>query len=295
MLKALPVERFALCLLLLILIGSLLTSACRGGTGQSTPTPTPTPLAGIWEPTADAPIHWQWQIGTPFNISTDLIPYVTVYDIDAFDNSASTVSYLHSLGFKVIAYVSFGTWEDWRPDASEFPSSVLGKSNGWPGEKWLDIRSDTVKTIMTARLDMVKQKGFDAVEPDCIDGYSNDTGFLLNAQDQINYNTWIAAQCHQRGLSVGLKNDIEQAATLQPYFDWTLNEESYRYQEYDGLTVFTAANKAVFEVEYSSAEQCSTMNAMHINSMVRDLNLVGPTDSGYVRVPCIPDTQNTWQ
>jgi hypothetical protein len=106
----------------------------------------------------------------------------------------------------------------------------LGNTNGWPGEKWLDIRSNTVKQLMAARVDMIKQKGFDAVEPDNIDGYSNNTGFPLTAQDQLNYNEWIAAQCHARGLSVGLKNDIEQAVTLQPYFDWDLNEECQHYR-----------------------------------------------------------------
>jgi len=219
---------------------------------------------------------------------------VTVYDIDGFGNDASTVAYLHSQGFKVIAYLSFGTWEDWRPDASAFPSSVKGNSNGWPGEKWLDIRSDTVKSIMAARLDMIKQKGFDAVEPDNIDGYSNNTGFPLTAQDQINYNRWIAEQCHQRGLSVGLKNDVEQAATLQPYFDWALNEECYQYSECNSLKAFTNVNKAVFQVEYSGTGQCSTMKSLHFNSMTRDLDLVAPGSSGYKRTPCIPDTQNTW-
>ncbi|MGA7843186.1 MAG: hypothetical protein WCB17_01345, partial [Dehalococcoidales bacterium] len=33
-----------------------------------------------WQPTAAAPIHWQWQIGTDFNTATDEIPGVTVYD-----------------------------------------------------------------------------------------------------------------------------------------------------------------------------------------------------------------------
>jgi hypothetical protein len=149
---------------------------------------------------------------------------------------------------------------------------------------------------MAARLDMIKQKGFDAVEPDNIDGYSNNTGFPLTAQDQLNYNEWIAAQCHQRGLSVGLKNDIDQAVTLQPYFDWDLNEECQLYSECDNLQAFVGANKAVFQVEYQQKyESCTDMDSMHINSMVRDLDLVGPTDSGYVRVPCIPDNQNTWQ
>ncbi|MFJ4216319.1 hypothetical protein ACIP27_26780, partial [Streptomyces hydrogenans] len=31
---------------------------------------------------------------------------------------------------------STGAWEDFRPDAGRFPKSVLGKGNGWDGERW---------------------------------------------------------------------------------------------------------------------------------------------------------------
>ena len=148
---------------------------------------------------------------------------------------------------------------------------------------------------MAARLDMIKQKGFDAVEPDNIDGYTISTGFPTTAQDQLNYNKWIADQAHQKGLSVGLKNDIEQASALQPYFDWALSEESYKYNEYSGLTVFTNNSKAVFEVEYDSGTpQAGIMNSLHFNSITRDLDLTSPVSAGYVRIPCIPDTQTTW-
>jgi hypothetical protein len=273
---------------------SSITSATPVHTSTVPKTATTT-IGQIWRPGSSTPIHWQWQIGTPFNVSTDLVPNVTVYDIDAFDTTASVVSALHARGFIVIAYASFGTYENWRPDAASFPANAKGSSNGWPGENWLDIRSDGVKTIMAARLDLIKSKGFDAVEPDNVDGYSNSTGFPLTAQDQLNYNEWIAAQCHQRGLSVGLKNDVDQVGTLQPYFDWTLNEESYKYSEYSGLSAFTNNNKAVFEVEYGkSTSQASALNALHFNSMTRDLDLLSPSSSGYVRLPCIPDIQNTW-
>ena len=161
---------------------SLITSATSIQT-STIPKTTTTGLGEIWRPGSSTPIHWQWQIGTPFNVSTDLIPNVTVYDIDAFDTSASVVASLHTKGYIVIAYASFGTYENWRPDAASFPASVKGSGNGWPGEKWLDIRSDAVKTIMAARLDLIKSKGLDAVEPDNVDGYSNSTGFLLTAQD----------------------------------------------------------------------------------------------------------------
>jgi hypothetical protein len=251
--------------------------------------------ASWWQPTPEAPIHWQWQLSDTFNTSTDFIPNVTVYDIDGFDNSASVVSAIHSKGAIAVAYFSFGTYENWRPDANQFPSSVLGNSNGWSGEKYLDIRSSTVRAIMAARMDLAKSKGFDAIEPDNIDGYTNGTGFPLTAQDQLEYNIWIAQTAHQKGLSVGLKNDIDQISALQPYFDWVLSEESYKYSEYQGLSVFTDNNKAVFEVEYGTGiPQAVTMNSMRINSMTRDLDLVSPRSSSYVRIPCIPDTQSTW-
>ena len=48
------------------------------------------------------------------------------------------------------------------------PKIVLGASNGWPGEKWLDIRrTDILLPIMHDRMqNWCKDKGFDAIEPD---------------------------------------------------------------------------------------------------------------------------------
>ena len=52
---------------------------------------------------------------------------------------------------------------------------------------------------MAARLDMCRDKGFDAVEPDNVDGYRNHTGFPLTAADQLRYNRLIAKLAHDRG------------------------------------------------------------------------------------------------
>ena len=67
---------------------------------------------------------------------------------------------------------------------------------------------------MRARFDLCKAKGFDGIEPDNIDGYTNNTGFPLTYQDQLNYNTWLANEAHARGLSIGLKNDDGQVDDL---------------------------------------------------------------------------------
>ena len=63
-----------------------------------------------------------------------------MYDVDGFDASASLITAMHNKGIKAVCYIDAGTWENWRSDAGKFPSYVKGKSNGWPGEKWLDIR-----------------------------------------------------------------------------------------------------------------------------------------------------------
>ncbi|MGO9877017.1 MAG: endo alpha-1,4 polygalactosaminidase, partial [Acidimicrobiia bacterium] len=148
-------------------------------------------LSGYWRPSSAAPISWNWQLQTPPPIPTNT--KVQVFDVDGFETSAATVAALHAQGTKVICYIDFGTSENFRPDFGSFPTSVQGAYNGWPGERWLDIRQLSVlEPIMTKRMQMCVQKGFDALEPDNIDGYENDTGFPLTAQDQLTYNTWIA-------------------------------------------------------------------------------------------------------
>ena len=132
-----------------------------------------------------------------------------MYDVDLFDNGEAVVMALHSAGRKVVCYMNAGGWEEWRPDAEQFPSSTIGKEyEGWSGEKWLNIRRiDLQAPVMRVCLDQCKDKGFDGVEPDNIDGYTNDTGFPLTYLGQIEYNKWLAAEAHQRELSMKLKND----------------------------------------------------------------------------------------
>jgi len=153
---------------------------------------------------------------------------------------------------------------------------VLGKDlDNWAGEKYVDIRSTVVRNIMTARMDMAVTKGCDGLEPDNVDGYEADTGFPITAADQIDFNTFIAEQAHARFLSVGLKNDVDQATTLQPYFDWALDEQCNQYNECDTLTPFIKAGKAVFECEYSGSASkfCPTMNTMQFSSLLKGLDL----------------------
>ncbi len=65
-----------------------------------------------------------------------------------------------------------------------------------------------------SRLDLCQQRGFDTVDPDNMDGYTNATGFPLTAADQLAYNASIANAAHARGLTVALKNDLDQIPQL---------------------------------------------------------------------------------
>jgi hypothetical protein len=201
-----------------------------------------------WQPEPGA--TWQWQLTGTIDTSVD----ASVFDIDLVDAPQATIDELHAAGRKVICYFSAGTYENWRGDAAQFPVSARGNGvDGWPGEQWLDTRDATVRAIMMARMDAAVGKRCDGVEPDNVDGYANAPGFPLTAATQLDYNTFIATAAHARGLTVGLKNDLDQVAALEPSFDWALNEECSRYSECAMLQPFVAAKQAVFHCEYSTA------------------------------------------
>lgn len=207
--------------------------------------------AAVWTPPPGT--SWQWQLSGSVDTSVN----VAVYDIDLFDTSAATIAALRANGRRVICYFSAGSREDWRPDASDFSSADHGNAlDGWAGETWLDTRSANVRAVMGKRLDLAVAKGCDGVEPDNVDAYANDSGFALTAATQREYDGWLAAEAHARGLSVGLKNAVELVNELVGSFDWALDEECFQYGECEGLEPFISANKAVFHVEYaaSSAE-----------------------------------------
>ena len=264
----------------------------------------------LWLPTADVPIHWQWQLSTDFVYPTQVIPNVTVYDLDWELTSTSVINSLHSIGCKVIAYIEIGDYTSGRYDSSQFTaldaaaptsSKILGNQISGFSDKWIDIRASNPKSaqlraLLQARMQLAKDKGFDAIEPDCINAYGDNSGFPITAADQLEFNKWVAATAHAIGLSVCLKSDVDQATALEPYFDFVLDEESYNYGQLGDYGAFLAHNKAVLNCEYANynSTQLAAWKAFcqtnHIDGIRRNVDL---TYSG-VRDPAIPDTWSTW-
>jgi len=249
-----------------LLLGPLAVLACLIGA------PASAPGAGWWAP----PQHltWYWQLQGTIRTGEP----VAAYDIDGFESSAAQVAALHAEGRRVICYVDVGTAENFRPDYPQFPKSVLGHSNGWPGERWLDIRQLAVlEPIMAARLRMCREKGFDAVEPDNIEGFSNSSGFPLTAADQLTYNEWVAQQAHSLGMAVLQKNDGQQTAQLHGYFDGALTEQCNQYGECPLFQAYLTAGQPVLNAEYRLPRSrfCSSDNAAGIMGARMNLALNG--------------------
>jgi hypothetical protein len=130
-----------------------------------------------------------------------------VYDIDGAGATAADVAAIHAAGAIAVCYVDVGSLEPNRPDSASFPSSVVGPPvQGWPGENWLLVTAanqPAILSLMKARFTTWCQaKGFDAIEPDNLDAFSNISG--VSQADNLAYDLAIASLAHSLPLSVGL-------------------------------------------------------------------------------------------
>lgn len=213
---------------------------------------------------------------------------IEVYDIDLFDNSKTSIAKFKDEGIKVVCYFSAGSYENWRPDKNKFKLSDLGKPlDGWEGEKWLDLNSDNVRSIMKARMDMAVDKKCDGIDPDNIDGYDNKNGLGLTKKDSINYVKFLAKEAHKRGLAVSLKSGGAIVNDVVGDVDFCVQEECVEYDECDLYQPFIKANKAVFHVEYPKGETlnnknvsaakvkeiCNNKNAKKFSTIIKNMNL----------------------
>ena len=248
--------------------------------------------------------------GTSFATGRTVAP--TVFDIDFLQDGKcyspqdysvlnyAAVQALHVRGARVIGYVDAGTAETWRPDFPElqaFDQSCDGCLFGnplssFPDEYWLNInpgvrgidpntgRSVTTRRFlldeMLARVKEARLIGVDAIEFDDVDAYQSRTGLGITARAQLSYNAALANLAHRLGLSVGLKNDRDQAEALQPYFDFAIEEECWQYSECDAVRDWPSQyGKAVFDVEYGSAPADFCPRS---NSATFDFNSIAKTD-----------------
>jgi len=176
----------------------------------------------------NSPSYWSPSPKDRFQIQLseyppDLQADVDVFELDLFETTKDEISFLHTAGKKVICYMNAGAWEEFRPDAADFPAEIIGNAyDGWEG-----------------------------VDTDNINGFQQNTGFPIAAQDQLSYNIWLTEQAHARGLSIAMKNNNIQVTQLVDYFDYAVVEDYAVYDECDDFLPFALQGKTVFQIEYT--------------------------------------------
>ena len=211
-------------------------------------------LPARWDPAANT--TWLWQIGTRRTALNDVD--IAAYDLDWQLQTAADTATIHANGKRAICYFNAGAYQPGQPDEAQWTQAMKGNGvQGWPGEFWTDTRRSDVRAIMAARIQACKDKGFDAIEPDNLDGYANNPGFPMTVADARDYVQFLGATAHQKGLAIFLKNmtDDGNPAALAQYVDGAVNEECQAFTECDvyANANWVGAGKPVLQTEYEGA------------------------------------------
>jgi hypothetical protein len=229
----------------------------------ATPRPKPEPLT-----------TWQIQLTGTLDTTVD----ARVYTAD-METSVSTIRALHGAGRIVICYFSAGTMENFREDASRFPPESLGSPlPSYPDERWVDVRSATVRSIMQDRLAKAAKSECDGIHPSGLAAFLSNTGFDFTRADQLDYDRWLASASHALGLSIGLvEGDALLGQDLVAAFDWTV-VWSCISSNCAAAAPFVAAKKAAFLIEYGdqsrTADVCPKAKDLGLSAIIkRNANL----------------------
>jgi len=188
--------------------------------------------------------------------------------------------------------------------------------NGYSNEWWFNIagfrhyvagRSSTltgaavnIAAGLNRRIGWCALEGQDAIEPDDLDGYTNqgDTGvkgggWHLSRADSAGFERWLAHDAHAHGLAIFQKNDPANAAANVASFDGMIIEECNYYRDPcsgpgGDATPYLHAGKPVLNAEYvedgeTPAKFCSADVAARITGALFNVDLNGKT-----YVPCAP-------
>lgn len=196
----------------------------------------------------------QWQLQSSGDYASS--PEADVYDLDFQNLAASDLSLLKQRNAMLVCTISAGTWQEWRPDADQFPDDILGNdAAGWEGEKWLDIRAtDSLTPILDARMQQCANQGYQGVELTNLDVYQQDSGFPVTQADQISFNLHLARLAHQHHLLVGMRDSPQLVGILVDDFDFAVAQGCYSGNGCDAYTQFASQNKPVVLVEFADSE-----------------------------------------
>jgi hypothetical protein len=260
--------------------------ACGGGHAE---TPAPTDDAALPDgnpalvlPASNA--HIDYQLGGAYT------PPMGVTVVSR-DRSASPAAGLYNIcyvnGFQI--QPEEASW--WQ---TNHPDLILRDASGNPiidadwNEMLIDVSAPkraAVASIVGGWIDGCKQSGFDALEIDNLDSYTRSQG-RLTADDAVAMMHMFTDLAHARALPAAQKNSAELVARKAELgTDFAVAEECVDFQE---CTTYTDGyGDHVLVIEYTqSAFDTGCTQFPSLSIVLRDRNLVTPTDTGYVYAGC---------
>jgi hypothetical protein len=249
-------------------------TACAGTQGDLLSS---TPDANVGGDSAPPPpilgVSWQIQLTGMVNTTVN----VQLYTVD-YETPAPVIRDLHVAGRIVICYFSAGTFEPFRPDAARFPTTAMGAPlQGYPDERWIDIRNDTVRSIMQDRISAAAASGCDGIHPSGLAGFQEATGLTFTRDDQLAYDRWLAGVSHGSRLSMGLvEGDAALSQDLVPDFDWVVVWSCLDTQ-CAAASPFLNAGKTAFLVEIGDASRapqvCPAAKGLGLSAVIKHQSL----------------------
>ncbi|MCF6273937.1 MAG: endo alpha-1,4 polygalactosaminidase [Rhodobacteraceae bacterium] len=219
---------------------------------------------------------WDWQLSEPIRPPQG----IAIFDTDPDSVTRSEIMALNEAGVYTICYVSVGTAETYRDDVKLFPQAVIGKRyDEWPDEFFLDIRErNVISVIIQQRFLACALKGFQAIEPDNMDVYQNDSGFDITREDTLAYLRMLVRAAHNVNLEIGQKNVPELTGELVGMMDFVITEDCFNDGWCGEVLPYIAAGKPVLAAEYTDTgvdwgAACVFARANNFSMILKDRDL----------------------
>lgn len=231
---------------------------------------------------AHAAPSWDWQLSEPIRPPQG----IEIFDTDPDSVTRAEIMALNNAGVYTICYVSVGTMETYRSDVNLFPQAAIGKRYAdWPDEFFLDIREpNLIPSIMARRFLECALKGFQAVEPDNMDVYQNDSGFDITREDTLAYLRMLVRAAHDVNLEIGQKNVPELTAELVGVMDFIITEDCFVDGWCEEVRAYARAGKPVLAAEYTDTgvnwpAACAFGRANSYSMILKDRDLTAALET----------------
>ncbi len=223
---------------------------------KPTPVPNPPPLSTYWRPVPN--LRFQILKEDDGDYTRQLKNGTNVVTIEAvkddYRDLKNQVNAIHAYNVKVICYHSL-SYEPWRSDIGQFPSSAKGKKmQGWD-EWWSDTRtSSAAHPFWDRRYEQFAKAGCDCVEDDNeVDSADNETGFPLSKAESAASNLLRVRTAHDLGMCHIAKNNPGMSSDYAKNSDGVFIEEAQKYGERQDYLPWKSAGKFAAMIEYSSS------------------------------------------